>query len=323
MASRVMRLTRRQALMAGAGLAGTLAMIGPGRQARAATSQLRAQTAQGPSTADWQQVAAVFGVPGKMQPGGVLMIALPRSDIQATVYGMPIHSGLALNVMITFLPTTSGALAKYEMCLLDSEVDPVLDALFAQGAFQQIETFAALHSHLLETDPKIKFVHGTVEGDAMTLAQGIRAALGQTSTPFGAKSQMNGTGLDDQGIAQMIGGMASVDGSVLTVSVPRNETILQLGAVLPPAMQVQSAFNFQSMGSGQAAAFAEFVVLPEEVDAVSRVLRSSHVAVTALHNHELTVRPKLYYVHGFGTGDPSQIAQALHAALLSTNSMMS
>lgn len=108
--------------------------------------------------------------------------------------------------------------------------------------------------------------------------------------------------------------------SVLSVSVERKETIQELGIVLQPAIQVESMFNFQSLGGGKAAVNTEFIVVPSEVDAVARTLRRQGIIVVAIHNHELFTQPNFYYLHAFGTGSPLALGQSLREALNQTNS---
>jgi hypothetical protein len=56
--------------------------------------------------------------------------------------------------------------------LLASEVNPVIKALQANG----IE-ITALHSHMLDEQPRVFFMHFWANDDARKLATGLRAAL--------------------------------------------------------------------------------------------------------------------------------------------------
>jgi hypothetical protein len=48
--------------------------------------------------------------------------------------------------------------------------------------------------------------------------------------------------------------------------------------------------------------YTEFILLPEEVHAVTREMREHDQFVTAVHNHELVIHPRFYWFHSFGTG---------------------
>src|SRR5205823_4161262 len=110
-------------------------------------------------------------------------------------------------------------------------------------------------------------------------------------------------------------------GGVVQVSVPRKETITELGMEIPPAMGVAMPFNFQPTSDGKAAITGDFVLTGNEVNAVARTLRDNGIEVTALHNHALGDQPRLFYMHFWAVDDPLLLAQGLRAALDQTNSM--
>src|SRR5690349_6539784 len=95
-------LTRRDVLIAGSGigLAGSLAMLTagtlPSGQAKDASS-IRPMAGGSEWDAEWKEVAEIFETKGIMQPGNVLLIELPRSDIHATIFNVPIKPDLALD----------------------------------------------------------------------------------------------------------------------------------------------------------------------------------------------------------------------------------
>jgi hypothetical protein len=170
-------ITRREALIASSiGLVGGLTVLTAGilpeaQRAAAAASQPMA------TDAVWKKVAAIFGVPGTIEPGDVLLVELPRTDIHATIEGVAINPNLALDTEITFQHIQKGkAIVKYEFVLLDSEVSPVLNALFAQNLQPTTTTLNALHNHFLEMNPHIKYLHGP--------ALAIRYSLQQPSKKY-------------------------------------------------------------------------------------------------------------------------------------------
>jgi hypothetical protein len=61
--------------------------------------------------------------------------------------------------------------------LLGSEVNPVIEALRANGI-----QVTALHSHMLNEEPRLFFMHFWANEDAVKLAHGLRAALEKTNS---------------------------------------------------------------------------------------------------------------------------------------------
>ena len=130
-----------------------------------------------------------------------------------------------------------------------------------------------------------------------------------------------GPALDGKLIEQALGRTGrEVGGGVFQVTVPRAETITEMGQPLLPAMGVTTVLNFQPTADGKAAITGDFVLLDKEVNAVARTLRQHGIDVTAIHNHGLMDTPRLFYMHFWATDDAVKLAQGLRAALDQTNS---
>jgi hypothetical protein len=80
---------------------------------------------------------------------------------------------LGVATAIGFQPTGDGKAAiTGDFVMTAEEVNPVIKALRAGG----IE-ITALHSHMLDEEPRLFFMHFWANDDAIKLAQGLRAAL--------------------------------------------------------------------------------------------------------------------------------------------------
>ena len=80
--------------------------------------------------------------------------------------------------MINFQPTGGGLAAiTGDYVLLGSEVNPVIRALVEHGIM-----VTSLHSHMLDEEPRLFFMHFWANADAVTLARGLRAALDLTGS---------------------------------------------------------------------------------------------------------------------------------------------
>src|SRR5205823_10856892 len=85
--------------------------------------------------------------------------------------------------------------------------------------------------------------------------------------------------------------------------------------IIPPAMGVATAINFQPTGGGKAAITGDFVLRANEVNPVIRALRDNGIEVTALHSHMLTDEPRLFFMHFWASDDAVKLARGLRAAL--------
>src|SRR5690242_18985380 len=136
--------------------------------------QQPAAAAQSPTVdLDTAQLDQIIGAKGQSN-GGVYQFGVPRRD-PITMAGMPIAPAgpMGLATGIGFQPTGGGkaAITGY-FVMVSSEVNPVVKTLRANG----IEV-TALHSHMLDEEPRLFFMHFWANDDAIKLAKGLRNAL--------------------------------------------------------------------------------------------------------------------------------------------------
>ena len=126
---------------------------------------------------DTAQIEQIIGAKGQAN-GGVYGIAVPRRDAvseSGTQLVPPGPSGVA--TAINFQPTGGGKAAiTGDFVLVAEEVNPVIQALRANG----IEV-TAVHSHMLDEQPRLFFMHFWANDDALKLAKGLRDALDKTA----------------------------------------------------------------------------------------------------------------------------------------------
>ena len=122
---------------------------------------------------DTAQLDQIIGVKGQAN-GGVYQFGVPRRD-PVTMDGMAVAPAGPLGVAtgIGFQPTGNGnAAITGDFVMVSSEVNPVIKALRAGG----IEV-TALHSHMLDEQPRLFFMHFWANDDAVKLAKTLRTAL--------------------------------------------------------------------------------------------------------------------------------------------------
>lgn len=268
---------------------------------------------------DWKAVEQALGKSGQLQPGDVFRVGIPRTDLSVTVKGVPVKAGFALGSYAAFKQVGDEAMVMGDLVLLDQEVQAVMTGLFTGGL-----AVTALHNHLNEMSPHVMFMHYEGHGDAVRLAKALHQALSASGTPLGgtaAPGAATGPTLPTKRVEQVLGRTGrDIGGGVFQVTVPRAETITEMGQPLLPAMGVTTVMNFQDTADGKAAITGDFVLIDKEVNAVASALRRHDIDVTALHNHGLMDTPRLFYMHFWATGDAVMLAQGLKAALDMTNS---
>jgi hypothetical protein len=118
----------------------------------------------------------IIGHPGKAN-GGVDQFSVPRAE-RITEHGMEIPPSMGTATAINFQPPGEGRAAiTGDFVMIASEVNPVIRALQKGGV-----RVTAIHSHMLEEQPRLFFMHFWATGDAIKLATAVRSALDQMHT---------------------------------------------------------------------------------------------------------------------------------------------
>jgi Domain of Unknown Function (DUF1259) len=135
-------------------------------------------TTAGPAPAvdlDTGKLDQIMGVKGTAT-GGVYQFAVPRRD-PAIESGMQVNTPLGGANAINFQPTGNGKAAiTGDFLVTGDEVNPLIRALRAGD----IEV-TAIHSHMLDEQPRMFFIHFWANDDAVKLARGVRMALEKTA----------------------------------------------------------------------------------------------------------------------------------------------
>jgi len=280
-----------------------------------------APLAQTQTAADtgWKPVEDAMGRPGQPQPGEVMRFAMPRKDLHVTLGDVAIKPGLALGSWAAFVQTQHGAMVMGDLVLTEDEVSPVMRKLQEGG----IE-ISAVHNHLIGESPHVVYMHIASHGDAVKIAHTIHDAVALTKTPgadaVSAPPASEPLGIDQKAVEEALGRSGKVNGGILQFGAPRAESITENAMVVPPAMGIATAINFQPTGAAKAAITGDFVLLAKEVNPVMKALRENGIEVTAVHSHMLMEEPRLFFMHFWANDDAVKLAKGLRMALDLTNS---
>ena len=146
----------------------------------ASKTQLVAPAANPPPAIDLDtaQLDQIIGAKGQNN-GGVYQFAVPRRE-SISENGMEITPVGPMGVAqaINFQPTgSSKAAITGDFVLASDEVNPVVRALHSNGI-----DVTAIHSHMLDEQPRLFFLHFWAVDDGLNLARGLRAALDKTAS---------------------------------------------------------------------------------------------------------------------------------------------
>jgi hypothetical protein len=196
---------------------------------------------------------------------------------------------------------------------LDTEVPVVLKKLVEVGL-----KITAIHNHLINETPNVKYVHFSGSGDKIKLANAINSVLEVTATPLEPSQPSTQTTNVNWSKVESILGIGKHNGMLLQYSFPRKEKLTEGGMEMPPSMGMATGINFQKNGDS-AAITGDFVLLADEINPVIKILIDNGITPTALHNHMIHDNPRLFMMHFWAVDNSEKLAKGLAQALAATN----
>lgn len=124
-----------------------------------------------PLSVDTAMVFRELG-PGASASGDLVTMTWMLVPGPVTMHGHPVDASLSLRspVAIQFIDSTR-AVATGDFTILGERVDPLMDALAANGIMA-----TALHSHMIGEQPTTYYVHFWADGRHLDVLRGLRAA---------------------------------------------------------------------------------------------------------------------------------------------------
>jgi hypothetical protein len=269
-----------------------------------------AAAAQADSAA-WNAVGRTLQSPPAVAPG-YIRYNFPRSDITLKVGDLTVAPALALGTWAGFAGRSDSATVMGDLVLLAGELPATLRAL-DRGGF----AVTAIHNHLAGESPVLTYVHYHGEGRASELAQALDQVLQQTATPRPVTVRPatpvtidTGMVFGTLGIRGRASGPVAQLGPVLI-----RGPVTMGGHLLVPALAYPSPINLQQVTPVRLLATGDFAVAEASVQPLLHALISHGITPTAMHSHLVGETPRIYYIHFWGDGKPTEILAGLKAAL--------
>lgn len=120
-----------------------------------------------------EMIQQAIGLKGAVS-GGVLSLSQPRPE-PIEMMGVALPPGMGMATAINFQSAGAGKVAATgDFVMVADEVNKVARALRAHDI-----AITALHNHMLHGSPELYFMHFWAEGDAGTVAAGLKAGLAE------------------------------------------------------------------------------------------------------------------------------------------------
>jgi hypothetical protein len=220
-----------------------------------------------------------------------------------------------------FAPAREGvaeAMVMGDLVLFEDEVNPVMSALLDSGV-----QVTALHNHFFFDSPHVYFMHIGGEGSVASLGKGVKLAMAKVAeirkkTPkpattsgapaLPAKSTIDASKLD---AAFGLKG-SSKDG--MYKAVMGRKTQAACGCAVGKAMGVNTWAAFAGTDDS-AVVDGDFAVTESELQPVLKALRGAGINVVAIHSHMTQESPRILFLHYWGRGKATDLAQSVKRAL--------
>ena len=269
---------------------------------------------------DTKAIEEITGIKGTVNNDErVFKISIPRSDLPVTIDGWAMKPFMGLTSWAAFRKgVEKEAMVMGDLVLFEDEVNPVMTAALENGL-----NVTALHNHFFYDDPRVYFMHIGGDGSFRTFATALRKTQdmikeiraanpkpvkGFPGPPLPQESSING-----QEIERILGTPGQENSGMFKVIIGRTAT-------MPCGCEAR-----KELGVNTWAAFAgspensfvdgDFAVLEGELQNVLKTLRSGQINIVAIHHHMVDEKPRYLFLHYWGKGPATQLAEVLKKAL--------
>ena len=266
---------------------------------------------------DTNKIDQITGLKGTFNKDeGVFKVSAPRTDVKVNVDGWTMPPFMGLTSWASFMDgKKEEAMVMGDLVLFQDEVNPVLSAALQNGL-----KVTALHNHFFFDEPKVFFMHIEGEGTTENMAKGVKAALGaskqirsenpQPGKSFG-KPLPNQNSITSAALENILGKGQSQSGMFKAVF--GRKAKMPCGCEAGKDMGVNTWAAFAGTDD-DAVVDGDFAVLEAELQDVLKSLRKSGVNIVAIHHHMSGEEPRILFLHYWGRGKATDLANAVKAA---------
>jgi hypothetical protein len=235
-----------------------------------------------------------------------------------TVDNFKIIPAMGLGSWAAFTPSTNGAMVMGDIIVTETDLKPVQREVIQQGL-----TITAIHNHFVRNHPNVMYMHIGGSGPTDQMAQKVKAVFDAVKSSRGhdpasgvSDSVMNSININE--LDGIIGAKGEWSKGVYKYTLGRPDVTL-----MEHGVKVSTYLGFNTWAEWQgtpdyAAVAGDFTMLESEVAPVIKALVENGIEVVAVHNHMVNEQPRIFFLHYWGVGEASKLAQGLKAALNQT-----
>jgi hypothetical protein len=282
----------------------------------AAALLLSAPTFAASNGLDTQAIEKLTGAKGKLdEKVGAFKVSVPRSDLSITIQGVKMTPPLGLTSWAAFQGAGDHVMVMGDMVVLENQVNPVMSVALDNGL-----DVTALHNHFFGDSPKVMFMHISGMGSQEKLAGAVGKVFAQIAQPgvqatAGRPIDPAKTDLDPAKFDALFGVKGDFGNGVYKATIGREIKMHGMSAGATMGVNTWAAF---AGSEDRAVVDGDFAVLETELQPVLKSLRSANIDIVAIHQHMTQEQPRMMFLHYWGIGRASDLAQAVKGALAKT-----
>jgi hypothetical protein len=267
---------------------------------------------------DGAKIEELTGAKGKLdEKEGVFKVSVPRADLKVVAGGVHLTPPMGLTTWAAFTKSGAHTMVMGDLCLTEDQVNPVMSVALDNGL-----EVTALHNHFFWDAPKVMFMHIGGMGDEDKLAGAVGKVFAKIKETAGGKGVLPKadidpakTSLDPAKIEAVLGQKGELASGVYKVTIGR--TTKMGGHAVGKTMGVNTWAAFAG-SDAQAVVDGDFAMLESELQGVLKALRAANIDVVAIHQHMIGEQPRVMFLHYWGVGATTDLANGLKAALAKT-----
>ena len=265
---------------------------------------------------DTTRIDQVFGMKGVLNTNeNVFKVTWPRTDVKVSVDGMNLPPFMGLASWAAFSQGMGQAMVMGDTVLFQDEVNPAMSVALDNGL-----SVTALHNHFFYDDPKVYFMHieGQSQPDQLAAAvkkvwdkvKEIRAANPKPAMSFGGTIPAQSS-ITPKPVEDALGAKAATNNGMVKIVIGNPTKMSGMDVTKDMGANTWAAF---AGTDDNAVVDGDFAMHEDELQGVLKALRKGGVNVVAIHQHMTGETPRILFLHFWGKGKASDLANTLKAA---------